>query len=151
MRHVAIVILLGLLAGLVSHLAWFGFRRPVASDTPANALAWLQQDLALDDAQFARLKAIHESSGPQLQELAVAAARMRAEFAAFERRRQTDGEIDFLAFARYVEEQRTLDRVCSESTRRLIAAAAGVMTPAQRARYLDRFSPAMRSPTDRLN
>lgn len=151
MKHVALVILLGLLAGVVSHLVWFGYRRPVSSDTPANALAWLRQDLQLTDEQFARLKTIHESSSPQLHELAAEAERMRAEFAAFERRRRTDGEIDFLAFARYVDEQRAFDRICSESTRRLIAAATDVMTPAQRARYLDRFGPALRSSNDRIN
>jgi len=151
MKHVALVILLGVLAGVISHVVWFGYRRPASSDTPANALAWLRQDLQLSDEQFARLKSIHESSGPQLQELAVEAERMRAEFAAFERRRQTDGEIDFLAFARFVDEQRALDRVCSESTRRLIAAAMDVMTPTQRARYLDRFGPALRSSNAQIN
>lgn len=151
MKHVAIVLLLGALAGVLSHLVWFGLRRPPAADTPAHALAWLQEDLQLTEEQYARLRAIHETSRPQLRELAQQAARMRAEFDAFERRRRTDGEIDFLAFARFVEEQRTLDRVCTESTRRLIAAAADVMNPTQRARYLDRFAPASRSNVDRLN
>lgn len=151
MKHVALVVLFGLLAGLGAHVLWFSVRRPSAVDTTNSVLAWLQQDLRLTDDQFARVKAIHERSGPQLQELAREAARMRAEFAEFERRRQTVGEIDFLAFARFVDTQRTFDRICAESTRQLIAATAGEMSPDQRERYLDRLDPALRATAGRLN
>jgi hypothetical protein len=151
MKHVAIVLLVGVLAGMGAHLLWFSARRPAAVDTADHVLAWLQQDLQLTDEQFIRVKAIHERSGPQLQQLAQQAARMRAEFAEFERRRQTVGEIDFLAFARFVDARRTFDRLCAESTRQLIAATAGEMSPGQRERYLDRLDPALRATAGRLN
>lgn len=151
MKHVALVLLLGALAGALSHVLWYGFRRPLPVETDAGALAWLQQDLQLTPEQFARVQAIHERSSAQLQQLAAQAARMRAEFDAFERRRQTDGEIDFLAFARFVQDQRELDRLCTESTRRLVAATAGEMSPRQRERYLDRFDPSLRPATVGLN
>jgi hypothetical protein len=151
MKHVALVLLLGVLAGTIAHACWFAARRPPPTDLPDNALAWLQHDLNLSDAQFARVKAIHEQSGPHLQQLALEAARMRAEFAAFEQRRQKVGEIDFLAFARFVDARRTFDRLCAESTRQLIAAAAGEMSPGQRERYLDRLHPALRSPGQQFN
>lgn len=151
MKHLALVLFLGAVAGAVAHTLWFSARRPVTTDPIGSALVWLQQDLQLTEEQFARVQAIHEQSGPQLQHLAREAARMRAEFNAFERRRETIGEIDFLAFARFVETQRHLDRLCAESTHRLIAAAADEMNPGQRERYLDRLDPALRARIDRLN
>lgn len=151
MKHVVLVVLLGAVAGLISHVLWFSARRPAVIDSPESALAWLQQDLQLNPAQFARVKAVHESSGPQLQELAERAARLRAEFAAFERQRETAGEIDFLAFAQFVEQQRAFDRVCLESTRRVLTAAAEEMDAHQRERYLDRFGPLLRSRISGLN
>ena len=151
MKHVVLVLLIAALAGVASHALWYSVRRPATVDTTASALAWLQADLNLSDEQFERVKAIHERSGPQLQQLASRAARMRAEFLAFERRRQTDGQIDFLAFARFVEEQRAFGRLCVESTRRLIAATAGEMNPGQRERYLGRFDAALRADVGRLN
>jgi capsule polysaccharide export protein KpsE/RkpR len=151
MRHVALVMLLGILAGMLAHVLWFSARRPADVDSVGSALAWLQEDLQLTQEQFARVRAIHEQSSPQLQQLAHEAARMRREFDAFERRRQTVGEIDFLAFADFVASQRHFDRLCAESTRRLIAAAAEEMNPGQRSRYLDRLDPALRARSDRYN
>ena len=151
MKHVTLVLLLGILAGALAHVLWYTARRPAEVDTVGHALAWLQQDLQLTQEQFTRFQAIHERSSPQLRQLAHEATRMRAEFDAFERRRQTLGEIDFLAFARFVESQRRLDRLCAEPTRRLIAAAAEEMNPGQRERYLDRLDPALRARSDRYN
>jgi capsule polysaccharide export protein KpsE/RkpR len=151
MKHVIIVILLGAIAGAASHALWYSFRRPPAIETQAQVLAWLREDLQLTDEQFDRVKAIHERSGPELAAMSQRAARLRAELAAFEERRQTIGEIDFLAFARFVEQQREFDRHCLESTRELIAASASEMSSDQRARYLDRFDPTLRPPSGRLN
>lgn len=142
MKHVTLVLLLGALAGVASHFIWYSARKPPPLDNAANALAWLREDLGLTEEQYQRVRTIHERSGPQLAQLAQQAERMRAEFAAFEQRRQTVGEIDFLAFARFVEEQREFDRICFASTRDLIAASAREMSPGQRERYLDRFDPA---------
>lgn len=143
MKNAMIVLLLGLVTGLAAHTGWFAWRRPVTTAAgPADALAWMQSDLQLTAAQFARIKAIHEQSGPHLKDLAGQAARMRAELDAFEQMRRTDGRVDFLEFAQFVEERRTLDRLCIESTRRLIAATVSELTPEQRQRYLALLDPA---------
>jgi hypothetical protein len=142
MKTVLRVLVLGLVAGLASHAGWYLLRRPAPVSDPAAALAWMQQDLQLSPAQYARIKAIHEQSGPRLRELTAQAQRMRLELEGFERVRRTDGQVDFLQFARFIEGRRAFDRLCNESTTGLIAATAGELTPAQRDRYLAAIQPA---------
>lgn len=143
MKHTWIILSIGMLAAVIAHVTWFQLRRPSYAETPAGLLAWLQADLSLSAEQFARIKLVHERSGPQLRELAVQAARMRTELEDFEKRRRNDDHIDFLAFSRFVEQRREFDRRCLTSTRRLLAAAAREMTPDQRERYLQRFEPML--------
>jgi len=143
MKRTLVIMLAGMMAALAAHFGWFEMRRPTIGNDPATILAWLQDDLNLTQEQFARIKAVHERSGPQLQKLAEEATVMRAELEAFEARRRNDGRIDFLAFAQFVQQRREFDRLCAESTRRLLTAAASEMTPGQRARYLERFQPAL--------
>lgn len=104
-------------------------------------LDWMKVELQLTEAQFERIKAIHERSSPHLVALAGQVTRLRDELAAFERERRTEGSIDFLAFARWADTQRSVDRECSASTRRLVLATADVMNEAQRIRYLGLLGP----------
>lgn len=136
----AFILLLGLLAGIAAHVVWFTWRN--ASETRANdVVAWMKTDLQLTDEQFARIRALHDRSGPQLRELAAQAAQMRAEFETFERVRRTEGRVDFIAFARCLEIWRHIDRDWSAATRQLVDSTAGELTPEQRARYLTRLTP----------
>jgi hypothetical protein len=136
MTRALLVLLLGAVSAAGAHLAWFNLRRPCADDRLDCQLQWIRTELRLTDAQFARIQAIHRESSPRLLALAAQVVRMREEYAAFERERKTVGQIDFLEFARFVEQQRTIDRECLTSTRQLVAATAGVMSPEQRVRYL---------------
>jgi len=145
MIRTLLVILAGVVAGFVADVAWFRAHRPAGGDNLDAQLAWMQESLQLSPAQFARIKALHEQSSPRLLELAAQVGRMRAEFDAFERERATVGQIDFLEFARFVEQRRAVDRECAESTRRLILAASQVMDPRQRERYLALLDPALRT------
>ena len=77
--------------------------------------------------------------------------RLREEYVAFERERTTSGEVDFLEFARFVEQRRSIDRECQASTQQLVAAATGVMTPEQRERYFGLLSPALRAENDQTS
>lgn len=143
MKRPLLIPLAGLLAAAIAHLGWFEMRRPPADEGQAGVLAWLQDDLHLSTEQFASIKALHERSGPQIRQLAEQASEMRTEFNAFENRRRHDGRVDFLAFAQFIEQRREFQRICTESTRRFLTAAASEMTPGQRARYLERFEPAL--------
>jgi hypothetical protein len=143
MKRTLLVLLLGLGCGVIAHVAWFGHRAPAPADTLAAQLAWMKANLQLTDAQVARLRVLHEQSTPRLIALAAQVATMRDELAAFEHARQTSGRIDFLEFARFVDQRRALDRACAESTRTLVAASADVMTPAQRDHYLSLLAPAL--------
>ena len=135
MKRTLFVFLLGLAGGLLAHNAWFIAHRPDNSIGLDAQLAWMKSSLHLSDQQFARIKELHARSSPQLLALATQVARMRAEFAAFEDTRRATGEVDFLEFARFVEQRRAVDRECAESTHRLIVAAVNVMTQQQRDQY----------------
>jgi hypothetical protein len=60
---------------------------------------------------------------------------MQSEFAAFENTRRNTDKVDFIEFAQFVDVRRNVSRQCLDSTRRLVMAAAGEMTPAQRRQY----------------
>ena len=135
MKRTLFVFLLGLAGGLLAHNAWFFAHRPGNATGLDAQLGWMKSSLHLSDQQFERIRALHAQSSPQLVALATQVARMRAEFAAFENERRITGEVDFLEFARFVEQRRAVDRECAESTRRLIVAAVGVMTQQQRDQY----------------
>jgi hypothetical protein len=137
MKRAVLVMMLGLAGGTLSHFGWLSFQQARAQGDGLDAqLAWIKRDLELSPEQYARIKAIHEQSSTRLEALATRVARMREEFAAFERQRKTTGEIDFLEFAQFVNERRRVDRECLQSTRQIVAAAADVLNPSQRERYL---------------
>jgi len=145
MKRVLIVLATGIALGALAHVTWFGAHRPALGADLDSQLAWMQQTLQLTPEQFARIKALHEQSSPRLLALAGQVTRMRGEFAAFERDRRTTGQIDFLDFARFVEQRRAIDRECADSTRKLILAASEVMNPQQRETYLAFLDPALKN------
>lgn len=147
MKRSLFIVSCGLIAGLIAHLGWFALRRP-PTDLETQ-LAWMNSVLHLNADQFARFKAVHEEASPQLVGLASELQRMRAESAAFERRREETGEVDFLAFARLVEHRRAVDRDRDATARNLVEAAVSVMTPEQRQRYLALIAPALNPDSDR--
>jgi hypothetical protein len=136
MKRTLLTLMLGLAAGLVAHFAYFGLNQPPAGDSLDSQLAWMKSELHLSDAQYDQIRELHRNSSPRLRALAVQVAQMQSEFVAFERTRQTSDRVDFLEFAQFVEDRRKIDRECADSTRRLVLAAADVMTPRQRQRYL---------------
>lgn len=142
MNRTLLILLLGLSVGVATHVIYFQLHRPQGMESLDGQLAWIKSELKLSDQQFARVKELHEASSPRLRALAVEVARMQAEFAAFENARRTSDRVDFIEFAQFVETRRNINRECLESTRRLVQATAGVMTPAQRAQYLGIVSAA---------
>lgn len=136
MKRTLTTLTLGLAIGLGVHLAYYRLNRPATTDTIEDRLAWMKQELRLTDAQFARVREIHQASGPRLHALAAQAAGLQAEFLSFEQLRRAEDRVDFIEFARYVELRRRLSSEGRDSTRRLVLAAAEVMTPEQRQRYI---------------
>lgn len=149
MKRTLIALALGLACGLAAHFSWFAAHRPPAVDDLDSELRWMKRDLQLDDAQLARIRTLHEQSGPRLLALANEVSQLRRELAVFEQARATDGNVDFVGFARFVEKQRALDRECLDSSRRLVAATAEVLTPRQREQYYQLLSPAYAQPAER--
>jgi hypothetical protein len=125
-----------------AYFGWYLLRRPADVNAASGDLAWMKSELNLTNEQYARIKLIHENSSPRIMALAAQVMKMRIELIAFERTRQTVGQIDFLEFARFVEMRRTVDHECLDSTRRLVQATAKEMNPQQRERYFGLVSPA---------
>ena len=136
MKHTLVILTLGLVVGLATHLAYFRLHEPAATDTLDGQLAWMKTELQLTDAQYTRIKALHEASSPKLRAMAAQVAQLQGEFTAFEHIRRTSDRVDFLEFARFVETRRHVSRECLDSTRQLVLASAEVMTPQQRQRYI---------------
>jgi hypothetical protein len=141
MKRGALVLLLGAAVGLAAHVVFFRLHQPADPESIVGQLAWMKQELHLTDEQFARISALHQASSPRLRALASQVAQMRAEFAAFERTRRTTDHVDFIEFAHFVEQRRSIDQECLDSTRRLVLASAQEMNPRQRERYLGIVSP----------
>jgi Spy/CpxP family protein refolding chaperone len=136
MKHTLLVLALGLGVGLGAHFTYYRLHQPAPTDTLDGELAWMRTELQLTDAQFARIKEIHQASGPHLRAIAAQLAGLQAEFRAFEHSRFTSDKVDFLEFARYVELRRNVSNESQDSTHRLVLAATEVMTPEQRQRYI---------------
>ncbi|MGA2692439.1 MAG: hypothetical protein ABSF76_08750 [Opitutaceae bacterium] len=135
MTRGTLVLLLGLVVGVASHVVYFNVHRQYDPDSLDGQLAWMKSELHLSNAQFARIKELHEASSPRLRALAAQVAQMQAEFAAFENTRRTSDQVDFIEFAQFVEVRRNIDRECLDSTRKLVLAAASEMNPSQREHY----------------
>ncbi len=136
MRRALLVLLLGAAVGVTTHVVYFGLHRPPDPGTLDGQLAWMRSELRLSDAQYVRIRELHEASSPRLRALASQVAQMQAEFAAFENTRRATDSVDFIGFAQFVEARRNINRECLDSTRQLVLAAAGEMTPSQRQLYL---------------
>jgi Spy/CpxP family protein refolding chaperone len=136
MKRTLLIIALGLAVGVGVHVTYFRLHQPVATDTLDGQLAWMRTELQLTDAQFARIREVHQASGPHLRALAAQLAELQGEYVAFEHSRSTTDQVDFIEFARYVELRRHVSTESQDSTQRLVLAAAEVMTPEQRQRYI---------------
>ena len=136
MKRTILILTLGLAIGLITHVAYFRINEPAPTNTLEGQLAWMRTELQLTDAQYARIKELHQASSPRLRAMAVEVAALQSEFAEFEKVRRTSDQVDFLEFARFVEIRRHVSRECLDSTRQLVLASAEVMNPQQRQRYI---------------
>jgi hypothetical protein len=135
MRRGALVLLLGLFVGIATHVVYYRVHRPYDASTLDGQLSWMKSELQLSDSQFERIKELHQESSPRLRALATQVSQMQAEFTAFENTRMKSDKVDFVEFAQFVQTRRNINQECLESTRRLVLASAGEMTPQQREHY----------------
>lgn len=141
MKRTLLALALALVAGGTAHFAWFAAHRPPPVDDLDSQLRWMKRDLRLDDGQLARIRALHAEADRSFADLTAQVAALRRELAEFELQRRGGDAVDFVAFARFVDRQRELDRACADSTRKLVDATAGVLRADQRAQYLGLFAP----------
>lgn len=141
MKRAWTILLVGLIAGVATHLAYFQWQRPAGSGGSTTDLAWMRVELNLSDEQFQRIVALHQASSTQLRSLAVQIMAMQREMDAFEETRRKYDRVDFVEFARFVDDYRRVSEQAEASTRGLVLATADVMTPQQRAHYLELVQP----------
>jgi hypothetical protein len=151
MRRTLFMLALGLAVGVSVHLAYYRLHQSSGGDALDQQLGWMKTELQLSDAQYARIKELHRTSSPRLRALAAQVAQLQTEFSAFERTRRADDRVDFLEFARFVEDRRQVSRECLDSTRQLVLASAEVMNPHQREQYLGLIAMAAPLPRPLLN
>jgi hypothetical protein len=135
MKRSALVLVAGIAVGAATYALLMRLQPQYDPGSLDGQLAWMKSELHLSDGQFARIRELHEASGPRLRALASQVAVMQQELIAFERTRRASDKVDFVEFARFVEARRDINRECLESTRELVRAAASAMTPGQRAHY----------------
>jgi len=135
MKRSAFVLIAGIAVGVATYALLLRLHEPYDPDSLDGQLAWMKGELHLSDEQYARIRELHEASGPRLRALAAQVAMMRQELTAFERTRRASDRVDFVEFARFVEARRSVNRECVESTRALVRAAASAMSPGQREHY----------------
>lgn len=136
MKRTLLTIIGGLVLGLCTHATYFQIRQPADIHTLDGQLAWMKLELKISDSQLVQIKALHETSAPQLRALAAQVSQMQKELIAFENTRVKDGRVDFIEFARFVEARRNLNLEYIGATRQLVLASADLMTTSQRERYL---------------
>lgn len=145
MKRTLTVLLLGLAGGLLAHLTWFAATEPKPPTGLVAQLDWIKVNLHLTEAQLQQIRAVHEQSAPRLLALAAQVEGLQERLATYEKARQTQGRIDFLEFARFVEQGRRLDDECVRSTEQFVAATMAVMTPQQQRQYRTLIDPALRT------
>ena len=136
MNRALLFLLLGLGTGLTAHFSYLQLHAVPSTDSLEGQLTWMRHELQLSDAQYAAIKQLHEASSPRLHAMTVQVARLQAELTAFEQARRSSDRVDFLEFARFVENRRQLNAACRDSTQQLVLASAEIMNPRQRERYI---------------
>ncbi|HZZ59049.1 MAG TPA: hypothetical protein VFE31_14550 [Opitutaceae bacterium] len=145
MKHILSVVVLGAGAALATHWGWYRLHAAPAAIELTDQLAWMKAELRLNDEQYARIASLYRANSPRLQALSAQVARMREAYQAFESARVRTDRVDFLAFADFMRHQRELDRECAATLQELVDATSGVMTPAQRERYVRVVRPALKA------
>ena len=77
MKRTLLVLFLGLTVGAAAHFIYFGLHQP-KGDSLDNQLAWMKSELKLSDAQYDRIRELHQASSPRLRALATQVAQMQA-------------------------------------------------------------------------
>ena len=130
-----------LLAGLLAAVAlayggshWWLMRRGVEKPAPAaDPLAWIQQEFQLDDAVFARVKALHQAYEPKCAEMCLRIARSNGRARTFtEQSRSMTPEL-----AAAISEAELSHAECRTALLTHIYETAVLMPPAAAQRYLE--------------
>jgi hypothetical protein len=119
---------------------------PSEPDSMDRELVWMRDELKLSPVQYARIRELHETLNAELVALEKERFRVRQETAALEEERRTEGQVDFLVFAGLIKVRQDIDLQSFQSMQRLVSAAATIMTPEQRRRYLDYVQAAISTP-----
>lgn len=149
MNRTVLLVILGLAAGVGAHFGYLSWRSEKIIPPAGEELDWMRAELKLTDSQYARIASLHDMDRPRVRSLAGRISAMQKQMDAFEAERRTEGQVDFVAFAQFVENFRQVSLECERSTRQLVHDTASVLDPRQRELYLDLVEPLVaRAPRD---
>ncbi len=137
MKRFLLIVLLGFVAGATTHIGFFAFRRPSVESRLARDLAWMQTEFRLDDAQYRRIRALHDRTGPELDRLFVVLRSTHEQLLRLEEIRRSADKVDFIAFHEAKAENAKARRQCRTLTLDLVYSVAETMNPEQRVRYFN--------------
>lgn len=137
MKRLLLIALFGLVAGAFAHIGFYSARRQALDEAVGRDLVWMKDYFALDSAQYARIRSLHHSTGPELERLFNVLRTTSGELARLEDERRKSDRVDFLAYHEAAEANRVARRQCRALTLDLVYAVAEVMSPEQRIRYFD--------------
>ncbi len=135
MKRFLLVVLIGFVAGAAAHIGFYAFRRPTVENSLARNLAWMQTEFQLDEQQYARIRALHNRTGPELERLFNVLRTTREELVRLDEMRRTADKVDFVAYHQAKAANRKARSECRTLTLDLVYAVAETMNPAQRTRY----------------
>jgi hypothetical protein len=127
--------LVGLVAGALAHVGLYAIRRPEIESRLALQLEWMRDEFKLSQAQYLKIRTLHDSTGPELERLFTLLHDSHREIDQLEQLRRTSDQVDFVAYHQASTQNRKARQDCRALTLGLVYAVAEVMTPEQRERY----------------
>ncbi|MBC2607114.1 hypothetical protein [Pelagicoccus albus] len=125
------------MSGAIAHFSYYGAYAPQPFHSGSRLeLDWMRRELDLSDAQYARIRQLHEERESDIRALSKRVRELENSLREMEAKRVAEGYVDYMAIRNYVLAKRDVDEACAESTKELIASVGGVMTLDQRRRYL---------------
>ncbi len=119
----------------MAHIGFYAFRRPTVENRLVRNLDWMQAEFHLTEAQYARIRSLHDRTGPELERLFTVLRTTHEELNRLEEMRRTADKVDFVAFHQAKEANRKARAKCRTLTLDLVYAVAETMSPEQRDRY----------------
>lgn len=129
------IIIIGLIAGLITHGLYYKAFKPCEDETLECQLFWIQDYLSLTPDQYELVVAMHRDRQPEISALENRIQSLEAQLEDLEEERIENDRIDFIAFYSYLQEKVNLDKTRETSTDSFLAKVGSIMSSDQQERF----------------